>query len=590
MQSIELGDNRSMIVRLAQDSRIQAKNFLPPKTLGMPTLKTNEKGYKECMAMDSCIKNVLSGFKRDLQYITTPTFVGYAMLSNVCQEALIRAGVETVADEMTRHLVTWTYDEDDNNDDKNKTDLIAKMESQAAKYKLKETFNEAECKDGYFGGCLVYIDTGDLDDDQKEEPLILDKKTFKAGSLRGFRIIEPINVYPGEYNTDDPTDEHYFNPEYWYILGKKYHASRFLYWGSNKTPLLLKPSYNFFGIPQAQLALDYVAHFVANREAAQELLTKFSLTCFGTNMQQVLQGGPCHNLIDRIKFFNKVRNNNGTFVYDKETESLDQINTPLGGVKDIVEMSLNLLTAIWRIPKIKYLGEGEGGLNASSKEQMRSFYDYIQSKKEKDFTQPMETVMKLFQLNLGLDVNPALGFKFPAMWDMDDKERAELNKQQADRDILYIANGVLSQEEVRRRLSMDKNSEYSMIDVDDGPEPQEEPLKDVEEKEENDEVKEANDMAMDKWITRGGKHIYVSGYDKQKFMVYKRGSVDGDSILIGYAYGKTLDEARSEFLTEHPEYETESLEYFGTGNYEKIAQDEKKSLLQKIKGAFVRKK
>lgn len=495
----QLGDSRARIIKLAEQSRTKGvkNNFEPPVTLGKPSAKS--KNYKSVMAMDSCIRNVLSGFKNELMYTSAPMFVGYGMLSNVAQEALIRAGVETVADEMTRKLVTWTYDDDDGKDDENKTKMIAEMETQAAKYRLKERFNEAACKDGYFGGCLMYIDVGELDDEEKAEPLELDTRTFKKGSLRGLKVIEPINIYPGTYNTSDPTDDHYFNPEFWYILGKRYHASRFIYFAGNEAPLLLKPAYNFFGIPQAQLALDYVAHFVANREAAQELLNKFSLMCWGTNMSQVLQGGSCNDLIKRVKLFNKLRNNNGTMLYDKETEELSQINTPLSGVRDIVEMSLNLLTAVWRIPKIKYLGEGEGGLNNSSKEQMRSFYDYIMSQKEKTFTQPMETILKLFQVNLGMEPNKALGFKFPDMWDMDDKERADLNKEQADRDAIYLANGVLSQEEVRRRLSMDKNSEYSMIDVDELPEPQAEPLTDgeVDKEEEKEEVKSANDMAMD---------------------------------------------------------------------------------------------
>lgn len=469
-------DGRPLIMRLCEykNTRNVKNAFMPPKTLGMPGEKSAN--YGKCMAMDRCIRNVLSGFKNDIAFTAAPMFVGYAMLSNVSQEALIRAGVETVADEMTRKLVEWTYDEDDGSKDENKDKILADLETQAVKYKLKERLREGACKDGYFGGCLIYIDVGDLDDVEAEEPLVLDKKTFKKGSLRGFKVIEPINVYPGEYNTSDPTDEHYFNPEYWYVLGKKYHASRFLYMAGNDTPVLLKPAYNFFGIPQAQLALDYVAHFVANRESAQELLNKFSLTCWKTDMTQALQGGSCNDLVSRVKLFNKLKTNNGTMVLNKDTEDMMQINTPLSGVRDIVEMSLNLLTAVWRIPKIKYLGEGEGGLNASSKEQMRSYYDYIMSQKEKLFTQPLETVLKIFQLNLGWDINPAIGFKFPVLWDMDDSERASLNKQQADRDALYLSNGVLSQEEVRRRLSMDRNSDYAMIDVDDVPEPQANPL------------------------------------------------------------------------------------------------------------------
>lgn len=166
---------------------------------------------------------------------------------------------------------------------------------------------------------------------------------------------------------------------------------------------MLKPAYNFFGIPDAQLVLDYVAHFVENRESAQELLHKFSLTCFGTDMGQQLQGASFNDLKSRIGVLNKFRNNNGTFVFDKEKEEITQLNTPLTGVREIVDMSLNLLCAIFRIPKIRLLGEGEGGLNASSVEQTRTFYDYINSTKEVMARNPLTDAIKLCQLNLGYE-------------------------------------------------------------------------------------------------------------------------------------------------------------------------------------------
>lgn len=486
-------DTRPLLVKAADYRNSREDSYMPPITLGRP--KASSKEAKRVMAMDASIKNVLSGIQDELSYMAMPKFLGYAMLSNISQEALIRAGVETIADEMTRKFVEFTYDDDDGNEAEKKEKLITDMESQAAKYKLKETFNDALIKDGNFGGCLIYIDVGDLDDEEAAEPLVLKKETFKKGSFRGFRVIEPINIYPGSYNTSDPTSEDYFKPEYWYILGRRYHASRFIYIASNEAPLLLKPAYNFFGIPRAQLALDYVAQFVANRESAQELLNKFSLTCWKTNMGQELQGKSLGDLTNRAKLFNKMKRNSGVMLLDKETEDMVQINTPLGGVREIVEMSLNLLTAVWRIPKIKYLGEGEGGLNASSVEQMRSFYDFILSQKEKVLTQPMETVLKIFQLNLGYDINDALGFRFPSLVEMDESERANLNKLQADRDNIYLAAGVISQEEVRQRLSMDKNSGYSMIDIDDVPEMPEEPLKDIEKVDSDEEDRVAADEA-----------------------------------------------------------------------------------------------
>ena len=516
-------DTRPLLVKAADYKNSREDNYMPPITLGRP--KANSKEAKRVMAMDSCIKNVLSGIQDELSYMAMPKFLGYAMLSNISQEALIRAGVETIADEMTRKFVEFTYDDDDGNEAEKKEKLIMEMESQAAKYKLKETFNDALIKDGNFGGCLIYIDVGDLDDEEAAEPLVLKKETFKKGMFRGFKVIEPINIYPGSYNTSDPTSKDYFKPEYWYVLGRRYHASRFIYIASNEAPLLLKPAYNFFGISRAQLALDYVAQFVANRESAQELLNKFSLTCWKTNMAQELQGKSLGDLTNRAKLFNKMKHNTGVMLLDKESEDMVQINTPLGGVREIVEMSLNLLTAVWRIPKIKYLGEGEGGLNASSVEQMRSFYDFILSQKEKVLTQPMEIVLKIFQLNLGYDINEALGFKFPSMVEMDESERANLNKLQADRDNIYLAAGVISQEEVRQRLSMDKNSGYSMIDIDDVPEMPEEPLKEAEKVDSDEEDRIAADMAMDEepedWITINGNHIPVYKGQSKKDAVEK---------------------------------------------------------------------
>ena len=503
-----LPDTRPMLLKLAdQKAAIVRKNlFEPAWSLGKP--KKDSKYYKESMAMDACCRNVLSGaLRNDFNFSVFPSFVGYGFLSNLAQEGLIRAGVETIADDMTRKPIEMYYDDEGGEKEE---ELITKLKGEMVKFKIRDRMNTGLLKDGYFGGCLVYIDTGDLEDDEAEEPLVLNEKTFKKGSLRGFKVIEPVNVAPGTYNTTDPTADDYFNPNWYYVLGRKFHKSRFLYIASNETPLLLKAAYNFFGIPQAQLALDYVAHFVANREAAQELLNKFSLTCFGTDMSQGLQpDGSWADLIKRMKMFNKMKNNNGTFVYNRETEELSQINTPLSGVRDIVDMSLNLLTAIWRIPKIRYIGEGEGGLNASSAEQMRSYYDYINAMQEKVLTTPYETILKILQLNLGLKPDEKLLFKFPTLWDMDEKERADLNKTKADTMATYLANGIISQEEARRSLSMDRNSGFTMIDAEDVPEPVEEPLKDVDKEEQDEEDKQAMDMALDEIVQDWDKEHLV---------------------------------------------------------------------------------
>lgn len=450
---------KDMLSRALEIYNNPVAEYKIPTTLGKP------KDNPRVMAMDKCIEGVICKFSDEWRQLAMPKFLGYPLLSNIAQDPLIRAGIETIADDMTRKFINLTS--------KGDIDLSAKiseLESDLQKFRVKSIFNQAISMCGYQGGCLVYIDVGPLDDDEKKTPLYLDSFTFKKGMLRGFKVIEPINIYPGIYDTLDPTSEDYFNPETWFILGKEYHKSRFLYFAQNEVPLILKPLYNFFGISLAQQVLEYVQNFTENRRSAQRLLNKFSMTVWRTDMSAFLNNGSCESLVQRVKFANSQRSNDGMFLLDKEREELEQINTPLAGVTDIVSMSLDLAPVILGISKDKYFGDLPKGLNASSEGTNRIYYDKIHSLNEKISYDAVEKVLKILQLNLYGEIDSNISFEFAPLWEMDERERAEINKINADTAAIYVDRGSLSNTEVRGALADNPNSGYSNIDVDDVPE------------------------------------------------------------------------------------------------------------------------
>lgn len=450
---------KDMLSRALEIYNNPVAEYRIPTTLGKP------KDNPRVMAMDKCIEGVICKFSDEWRQLAMPKFLGYPLLSNIAQDPLIRAGIETIADDMTRKFINLTS--------KGDIDLSAKiseLESDLQKFRVKNIFNQAISMCGYQGGCLVYIDVGPLDDDEKKTPLFLDSFTFKKGMLRGFKVIEPINIYPGIYDTLDPTSEDYFNPETWFILGKEYHKSRFLYFAQNEVPLILKPLYNFFGISLAQQVLEYVQNFTENRRSAQRLLNKFSMTVWRTDMSAFLNNGSCESLVQRVKFANSQRSNDGMFLLDKEREELEQINTPLAGVTDIVSMSLDLAPVILGISKDKYFGDLPKGLNASSEGTNRIYYDKIHSLNEKISYDAVEKVLKILQLNLYGEIDPNISFEFAPLWEMDERERAEINKINADTAAIYVDRGSLTNTEVRGALADNPNSGYSNIDIDDVPE------------------------------------------------------------------------------------------------------------------------
>ena len=474
-----------MLSRALKIYNSPATSYKLPFTLGKP------QNNPTVMAMDACINHIIDMCAPEWQAFAVPRFLGYPMLSNIAQDPLIRSGIEVIVDDMTRKFIDLTS--------KGENDLstsIAELESDLQSFRIKSIFNRALATTGYQGGCLVYVDVGELDDEEKKTPLYLDAATFKKGSFRGLRIIEPINLYPGRYDTLDPTSEDYFNPETWFVLGKEYHRSRFLYFAQNEVPLILKPLYNFFGISLAQQVLEYVQNFTENRRSAQRLLNKFSLTIWRTDMSQFLSGGDCNSLTQRVKYFNAQRSNDGTVLLDKETEEMEQINTPLSGVTDIVSMSLDLAPVILGISKDKYFGDLPKGLNASSEGTNRIYYDKIQSLNEKICYDNVVKVLKILQLNRYGEIDDNISFQFAPLWEMDERERAEINKVKADTAAVYLDRGALSAEEVRGALADNPDSGFSNIDVDDVPET--ESFADVD-LDDRDEAGSVFDEAMDEW-------------------------------------------------------------------------------------------
>ena len=179
-------------------------------------------------------------------------------------------------------------------------------------------------------------------------------------------------------------------------------------------------------------------------------------------MSQFLSGGDCNSLTQRVKYFNAQRSNDGTVLLDKETEEMEQINTPLSGVTDIVSMSLDLAPVILGISKDKYFGDLPKGLNASSEGTNRIYYDKIQSLNEKICYDNVEKVLKILQLNRYGEIDDNISFQFAPLWEMDERERAEINKVKADTAAVYLDRGALSAEEVRGSLA-DKFHDFAAI-------------------------------------------------------------------------------------------------------------------------------
>lgn len=130
--------------------------------------------------------------------------------------------------------------------------------------------------------------------------------------------------------------------------------------------------------------------------------------------------------------------------------------------------------SISRIPLVKLLGISPHGLNASSEGEIRVFYDHIHAYQKHLFAPVLEKIFKFTQLSLWGEIDDDLVFDFVPLWSLDEHQLSQVRKTDAESDQIYVDIGVLHPEEVRKKVSLNPDSEYANIDVEDVPELKEE--------------------------------------------------------------------------------------------------------------------
>lgn len=458
-----------------QPAAVDWKAKFKPAEVAPGTIPKGQKNPE--IAMDSMCDNMAEtiGLRSGFNSLSGIDFIGYAALSLVAQHPLIRAIVQTLADEMTRKWIEFSGKGTDESD----AERIKKLDDATKKFKLKEYFNAAMGTTGYMGGAMLFIDMGDDTDSaggiaEIATPLTLDSGKIPKGSFKGFRLIEPINCYPAPYNAANPLKPGYYQPDRWQVQGRLVHGTRLLHFIQNDPPILLKPAYNFFGIPMAQMALDYVDRFDTVRIAVAKLVKRFSTSIVKTDMSQILAGGgyeDAQSLRGRAAMWSTAGSNEGLMFLDMDQEDFVQENTPLSGLADLVSQQAELLAAIARQPAVKVLGLSPKGFNPTGDIDQSNFYDHVSSQQGLIFTNPLDVAIKVIQLSEFGVIDEDITHSFVPLHELSETEKAANRKSNADTNAVYLDRGVIRTEEVRGQLAADPDSGFESLDVDDLPEP-----------------------------------------------------------------------------------------------------------------------
>ena len=431
--------------------RAVKKEFGLPATMSGVTAKERQSLN---MAFDSAggfnaIYESMTLHAAELGQYPITSFVGYGVLQQIAQNGMIRACIQTVADDVSRRWITLDGPAE-------KVEVLEKLlkDPNYGGLSVKELFHRAVTTTGYMGGAFIFIDTGDAD---TELPLAINEFSaeLSQGSNVRFVLVDPVNVSPIAYNCTNPLDTDYMVPKVWQVLGRRVH---------NQPPMLLRPNYNFLGIPQAQILWDYVVHFNKTRISAARLLDKISLLVVQTDMDEILSSQTGVQDFDaKMEFLQRYRDNDSVFVCDKDSEAVTNVQTSIAGCTDIVRQSLELIACINRTPAVKLLGISPSGFNATGESDIKNYYDYIASKQEL-YRDQIQTIINVLQLTQWGYIDPTITFIFNSLSQDDKASKAMTAQTRIGALSQLVDRQAISAEELRDLVRQDPDLELSSLD------------------------------------------------------------------------------------------------------------------------------
>lgn len=311
-----------------------------------------------------------------------------------------------------------------------------------------------------YGGAFIYINT---DDTNLSLPLYINEKTASTNKITGLTVIEPWQAAPVQVNTFNPLKNNYMQPDLWWVLGASstVHKTRLIPIVFYSVPDLIKPLYNYLGLPLSFYMKNYVSNADTVRQSISDLVLRFRTKIIKTTAQKIADP----QTQARVKYMNATSNNLATLLLAKDEEWIETV-TSLSGMDNLLSQMYELMTASTRgIPVTKLLGLSPRGFNATGEYDENNFYDVIDGYASSVVIPAMEKVAEyILCFKAGVLDEPK--YTFNPRKQIKQKEQAEINNLKADYVSKLIMSGVVTGKDAIRAISED-NFKFDWIDLED---------------------------------------------------------------------------------------------------------------------------
>lgn len=270
-------------------------------------------------------------------------------------------------------------------------------------------------------------------------------------------------------------------PEYYYvssIYGSfKVHESRCLVFRNGVLPeQTSNSSYLFWGMPEYIRIRRALRETVTAHTDSVKLLERSVQAIYSMKgLASLLTTDDGENqVLKRLQLVDTSRGLLNSIAIDSEGEQYDFKTFQFSGVKDVIDATCNMLSALTNIPQTILFGRSPAGMNATGDSDFESYYNFVEKIQRLMLKRNLRTLLDVvFRAGIASgDVaeEPDYKLEFKPLWSLSDTEQAAVDQTKAQTALVkaqtaqaYVDMQALDPTEVRRRLASDE--EFDVEDI-----------------------------------------------------------------------------------------------------------------------------
>ena len=270
-------------------------------------------------------------------------------------------------------------------------------------------------------------------------------------------------------------------PEFYYVSSVygsfRVHESRCLVFRNGVLPEQTSNSiYRFWGMPEYVRIRRALRETVTAHTDSVKLLERSVQAIYSMKgLATLLTTDDGENqVLKRLNVIDTARGILNSLVIDADGENYDFKTFQFSGVKDVIDATCNMLSALTNIPQTILFGRSPAGMNATGTSDFESYDNFVEKIQRLMLKRNLRTLLDvIFRAGIAsgaVEEEPDYKLEFNPLWSLSDTEQATVDQTKAQTAQIkaqtaqvYVDMQALDPTEVRKRLASDE--EFDVEDI-----------------------------------------------------------------------------------------------------------------------------